>query len=146
MTEALPKFIQPVHMAERGTQLIGQLPVTVLIRLSSFLKDKEGQVAVELNCSLDEENLPYIKGKLDVSLHLECQRCLKAMDYPLHVAVSLSPVFSEKAGGQLPERYEPLVLEEDKLLLSTLVEDELLLNLPMAPRHESCGEKPKNYG
>ncbi len=36
----------------------------------------------------------------------------------------------------MPDRYEPLILTDEQLSLSKLIEDEVLLSLPMAPMHE----------
>ncbi len=139
-SEDLPKYIQPLRMAEHGVALRGQLDLSLFSRLIDSLADSEGLVSIDLYCGKDTERLRYISGNLEVTLHLQCQRCLKRMDYPLHVKVSLSPVWNEAAGNKLPDRYEPLLITEDKLLLLPLVEDELLLSLPIAPNHagEEC--------
>ncbi|HVV68913.1 MAG TPA: YceD family protein [Gammaproteobacteria bacterium] len=132
----LPKYIQPMRMAEQGYILKGHLELSQFTRLADLLADIKGQVSVDLTCGQDQEGLRYIQGNLETTLHLECQRCLKSMDYFLQVAVSLSPVFNEAAGNNLPSRYEPLLLTEDKCELLTLIEDELLLALPLVPKHE----------
>lgn len=134
----LPKYIQPLQCADHGASWQGHLPLTALPRLKELLADREGEVSVDLSAGRDAQKLPYIKGTLKANLHLACQRCLNCLEYPVEVVVNLSPVFNEKTAELLPEPYEPLVLTEDKILLSELVEDELLLNLPMIPKHETA--------
>lgn len=142
----LPKYLQPMRMAEQGYVLQGHMALGQFTRLADLLADKEGRISVDLTLGQDQERLRYIRGNLSATLHLACQRCLKPMDYGLQVAVSLSPVFSEVAGNKLPSRYEPLLLTEDKYELLTLIEDELLLALPLVPKHEpeQCGFEVKS--
>jgi len=56
-------------------------------------------------------------------------------------------VGSEAEASRVADDMEPLVLADDRLQLATLVEDELIVSLPMAPRHESideCGALAQN--
>lgn len=135
-TNNLPTYIQPLRLAERGATLAGQIALNKFSRLMDVLSDSEGVVEVNLDLGQDEKGFPFIQGRLKSNLHLQCQRCLQTMDYPLSLAVSLSPLLGEGGVAGLPGHYEPLVLEEDQVLLTTLIEDEVLLSLPIAPKHE----------
>jgi uncharacterized protein len=134
-TNNLPKYIQPVRMAEQSAVLHGKLDLALFTRLKDLLADNQGWVEVSLQFGKDQEHYKYVCGEIGAKLHLICQRCLKPFDYQLQAEVSLSPTLNEAAANKLPARYEPLLISEDKLLLLTMVEDELLLGLPMAPRH-----------
>lgn len=135
-THKLPKYIQPSRLFERDMVLQGSLPLSEFPRLQEFLLKNDGEVSLDLNGGRDIERIIYISGTLQATLGLQCQRCMKVMDYPLDISLNLSPVFSEEASKKLPERYEPLLVEDDQIDIMTLVEDELLLNLPMIPKHE----------
>jgi uncharacterized protein len=134
--KSLPQYIQPIRMAERGVALSGTLPLSGFLRMHDLLAHQDGEIIVDLQLDKDESQWLYIKGTLRGQLSLVCQRCLQPMDYALMLPVSLSPVFSKEAGEKLPPRYEPLLLEEDQLLLCDFVEEELLLGLPSVPKHE----------
>ncbi len=70
---------------------------------------------------------------------LECQRCLQAVDVPLALERSFLFVHGEDAAAQLDTDSEDDVLALTRALdLRELVEDELLLALPIVPRHEVC--------
>jgi len=80
-------------------------------------------------------------------LHLEaqaavpvtCQRCLTRMDAPLSVNQWFRFVADEAtAEAQDDESEEDLLVTSRSFDLRALVEDELLLSLPMVPMHESC--------
>jgi len=70
---------------------------------------------------------------------LECQRCLKAVAVPLATERSFLFVHGEDAAAQLDTDSEDDVLALTRALdLRELIEDELLLALPIVPRHEVC--------
>jgi len=72
-------------------------------------------------------------------LPLECQRCLKPVDVPLAIERSFLFVHGEDAAAQLDTDSEDDVLALTRTLdLRELIEDELLLALPIVPRHELC--------
>jgi uncharacterized protein len=131
----LPTALQPIRMAARGIHLKGILPLSALPRLQDLLSDPEGEVAIDLQFGVDDAKIPYIQGSLKACLPLICQRCLKAMLYDIALQISVSPVLSEAAGEKLPAQYEPLFLQEDGILLSEMLEEEILLGLPAVPKH-----------
>jgi uncharacterized protein len=74
---------------------------------------------------------------------LECQRCLQPMTLPLQVERRFRFVEGEDEAARLDEELEDDVLALTRRLdLLALVEDELLLALPLVPRHEDCPELP----
>lgn len=74
---------------------------------------------------------------------LECQRCLQPMALPLRVERRFRFVEGEDEAARLDDE-----MEEDVLALSprfdllALVEDELLLAMPLVPRHDACPDPP----
>ncbi|HVZ45319.1 MAG TPA: DUF177 domain-containing protein [Ramlibacter sp.] len=83
----------------------------------------------------------------DVWLHLEastrltltCQRCLQPVRVPLEVRRSFRFVRDESTAASEDEASEEDVLAESRSFdLLELAEDELLMELPLAPRHERC--------
>lgn len=75
----------------------------------------------------------------DVSLPLTCQRCLGPVDIEVTVNQSFRFVASEEAAEAQDEEAEEdvLALSQD-FKLSDLIEDEVLMALPVVPRHETC--------
>ena len=77
------------------------------------------------------------------TLTLECQRCLQPMAVPLSIERRLRFVEGEDEAAYLDEELEDDVLAlTHRLDLRALVEDELLLALPLVPRHETCPQLP----
>lgn len=142
MTNTLPKYLQPWRMAERGTTLTGQVLLAECERLHDLLSEQTGAVNVTLKLAKDDEGYCYLQGDLQADMPLTCQRCMSPMRLPLQIHFRLSPVYSESAGENLPSQYEPLLLAEDQVPLLEIVEEELLLAIPFAPKHgeEGCEE------
>lgn len=138
MLDRLPHYIDPLHLADKRSELKGVLSLKDFGRLSDLLFDADGNVAIDLFFSR-EGRLAKIEGKIDTHLRLICQNCLTAVDWPVQADVRLGIVNSLEQIERLPEGFEPLLVEENKILLQDIVEDELLLNLPQYPKHpEPC--------
>lgn len=81
----------------------------------------------------------WLHLSVDAVLPMTCQRCLSSMDVPLQVRRAFRFVADEKTAQALDDE-----IEEDLLVLSRsfdlaeLIEDELLMEMPAAPRHEAC--------
>ena len=81
----------------------------------------------------------WMHVQAETRLHMICQRCLDPMEQPLEVDRHFRFVSSEQAAETEDDQ-----AEEDLLVASpafdamTLIEDELILALPLVPRHESC--------
>ncbi len=131
----LPRRVDPLRLAQRGECLEGTLPLVDLARLREAASLAQGEVVVELNFGIDDQGVRYLKGTASTQVTLECQRCLQPMEYPLEVGLSLGLVDSLAAGEGLPEPYEPLLSDRRLVELSTVIEDELLLALPMIALH-----------
>ena len=74
---------------------------------------------------------------------LECQRCLEAMVWPVNSDVSLTFVESIDEAERLPEGLDPQWVEKGRVKFRDLIEDELLLTLPLVAMHpaEICGSQ-----
>jgi len=132
----LPKWIEPRKMAEKGLQITGKIPLAELQRLSAVLTSSEGEASIELNFSLDEQGFSFIKGQMQTEVWLLCQRCLEPYLQAISTEFILSPVTNDKEAGILPSPYEPLLVENSVVELATIVEEEILLSLPLIAKHE----------
>lgn len=135
MLDRLPQQIDPIAFAEKQRTLQGQIPLTKLSRLADLLLDNNGQVEIALFFS-KEGRLAIVRGQIKACLVLECRTCLEALNLPLELEVNLAVVHSLEQAERLSGEYEPLMLEDEKIPLHELVEDELLLAMPDFPRHE----------
>jgi len=137
MTARLPEYIDAFRYAEQKLSLEGVVSLMGMARLGGSLSKKEGQVVVLLQFGEDEQKLPYLKGHLETMLVLRCQRCLEPFNYTIKTDFVLGLVRTLEEANALPDYYEPALVEAGELAVSTIIEDELILNLPIVPKHES---------
>jgi uncharacterized protein len=145
MSGALPPSLDLARAARQTYGLEGRLPVKKLPRLAAALASDAGDVEVELTAGRDEARRVMVTGRIDAELTLTCQRCLGPVKLAVHAEPNLAWVTSDEALAALPEEYEPLLSEDGRVALAELVTDELLLALPLVPRHEgdaACGVLP----
>ena len=90
--------------------------------------------------------LPALEGVVRARARLVCQRCLNAYEQPIESAFRVAFVGSEEETANVPEGYEGVAAPQGRAMLADLVEDELLLALPLVPMHatpEECAAQPE---
>lgn len=121
--------------ARRGFE--GRLPLSSMPRLGEALLDTEGEVAFALDFDRDALKVPYVELRIDAALPLLCQRTLQRFLLPVQVVQRLGLLAAdaeEAAEAALPPGYEALQVAEDGALRPLeLVEDELILAVPVVP-------------
>jgi uncharacterized protein len=139
MPKQLPERIDPVRLAQKQAVLRGEMPFSRCARLLKIALNPDGLIRLELALGR-EGGVLRVKGWVETLVRLQCQRCLEDFDSPVRGEVSLGVVASLDEADRLPEGCEPLLREGDApLVLSELVEDEIILALPYIPRHPACG-------
>ncbi len=133
-------------LCKQGATLDGQLPLVQMSRLAaSFCAASDGSASWSAAGSLrpvpgvEPELWLHLQGRAEVPL--QCQRCLQAMTEVLAVDRRFRFVRSEDEAAALDEESEDDVLAlPPRLDLLALLEDELILTVPIVPRHEVCPE------
>lgn len=126
--------IDPIQLAEKGARLTGELPVKGMSRLVEVCRDDRGSVRIDLQFERGaSDGLRVMHGTVAARISLICQRCMNPMPYALESRVRL---FLVRPGERedLVEAGEALSVERP-VALAELVEDELLLEMPMVPLH-----------
>jgi uncharacterized protein len=86
----------------------------------------------------------WLHLQAEATLPLICQRCLHPVDVPLNVDRAFRFVADEAtAAAQDDDAEEDLLALSRNFDLRELIEDELLMEMPVAPRHEVCPEPVK---
>jgi len=112
----------------------GVLPVAGFTRLGEVLASPVGEVGYELEFGRDEFGAAYVAVRIQAPLTLICQRTLEPFVLPVTVDTRLGLITDERDEAGLPPGYEPLLVEDDgKLDPVAVIEDELLLVLPLVP-------------
>lgn len=130
-----PERIDTIKLFARNGILAAALPLAKLQRLTDSLEDDSGIVEVNLLFTTDEEGKRRLTGTLDTSVKVLCQRCLQQMELELHCALDLIVCSSEEELQALPETEDGIVMDEEGLNVLDVIEDELILSLPLVPAH-----------
>lgn len=135
---------QPVidgfEFASTGAVREGIWPVGDFPRLHDMVASNAGEVAYEVRGMRDERGRPALRVNVRGTLALRCQRCLEPMafevkaDATLVLAATIDEIHAEPADVHAPDR----VVGGPEMPLRDLIEDELILAIPYAPRHERC--------
>lgn len=140
MSGGLPARIEVSRAAAKGLSLEGQLPLKILNRVAGLLSDSSGAVSYRLSFGGDPRGAVRLQGLLTGEVKLTCQRCLKPMDWVFELPLALQLVRSEAEEAASQE--DCLLVQDDALNPRELIEDELILALPSAPKHgdpAGCG-------
>ena len=138
--QRLPLEVDPLRLATREEHLQGAIPLKQMKRLINALSSDEGDVFIDVEFSVDMNRVVILTGQIKTDAKLICQRCMGEMDLPIALDFQLAFVRSEAEMERLPEGYEATLIDNTSMMLSDIIEDEILLALPPIPKHldESC--------
>lgn len=139
MYNELPSEIDPFRLAPKGAKFAGSLELAELPRLSEVLNSAQGVAQVTLEIGKEDRQV-YIRGSITADLELVCQRCGEPVVYDINLDLKLSPILMDTQAVNIPSDYEPWVTHNEPISVRELVEEELLLGLPMIAKHrpEEC--------
>ena len=127
-------------LAARKRSLEGTIPLAQLPRLKELLTSCEGSVAAELRLLQRREGYVTAELRYRTALELTCQRCLEPMEVGLEDCVPMAVVESLAVEPYVPAECEPVLLDEGRLRPADLLEDELIIALPLVPKHATDQE------
>jgi len=145
-----PHRLDVHRFAEDGGEIHGEDGLQGFRRLAAEAQGGEAQRTVRWEARGELLNPRHVQPEIwvhldaAVTLPLVCQRCLNPVDVPLAVQRAFRFVADEAtAAAEDDESEEDLLALSRSFDLLELVEDELLMELPVAPRHETCPEPVK---
>jgi uncharacterized protein len=133
MSAALPESVDAWRMVASRRRFEGELPLGSLPRLRDSLASDEGTVRYRLEFGRDEMNVAFLKLDAEAELPLVCQRSLETFRLPVVVDERLGLIAREADEAALTAGYEPLLVESGELNLADVIEDELILAVPVVP-------------
>ena len=120
-------------MVQAQRSFEGKLPLAAMSRLRDSLASREGEVAYAIEFGKDEIGVAHMRVRADATLPLTCQRTLEVFGLPVHVDATLGLITREEDEAALPGNYEPLLTANGQIRLVDVIEDELILALPVVP-------------
>lgn len=139
--------INSLEFARKALEIHDTIALLQFSRLNDALASPEGMVDYRLIGGSSQDGRLRLQLHVQGGLHLRCQRCLEAFEFDLDIASSFFIVPDESAIPSSEEETddEDYLVAETQMQVINFIEDEILLALPLAPKHETghCGGDSK---
>jgi uncharacterized protein len=129
-------------LADNRERFEGSIALAEFPRLREHLAESSGAAQVTVGFSR-QSHLVIADVAVRASLRLTCQRCLRAMDWPVARDTRVALVPDLATADSAPEGVDAVLVEAGRASVLDLAEEEMLLALPLVPLHEDpadCGE------
>ena len=140
-SQRLPRQCNPRKFAYAGVEIEGSIDSATMTRLADAV-DSIGDLVARLVFSINEAGKMVVSGTVEAQLAQQCQRCLQTMPQArMCVEIMVAIVRDEEEVRNLPKALDPWLVPDDDADVYALIEDELLLALPVVAYHnEVCVE------
>ena len=139
--------ISNLDFARKALEIHDTIAVSQFSRLADFLSASDGSLNYRLTGYLDDNQTPGLKLHISGKLHLMCQRCLGPMEFDLDTYATFVVVRDEASIPDTEDEADEIdyLVAETHMSVVDLIEDEILLSLPLAAKHEleACGATSK---
>lgn len=134
--------IDAFEFCRTGGYREGVTPVTEMTRLAADCANDSGEISWSIQGGSTPQGYPTMTLSVAGPVQLVCQRCLAPFDYRIDSSTQLVLGRDDEEADQFEE-----ILDDDSIDvivgshaadIRELLEDEALLALPQAPKHEVC--------
>jgi uncharacterized protein len=133
---SIPRFVDARKFAQQEGKIHGQLKLSELSRIISVAVDSSGEVKVDLDFIIDDHGYFVARGEISAEFSVVCQRCLGPLPVSISSSVNVAITRDEADAKLLPKSLDPWIVDSENADLYELIEEEILLELPMAPYHD----------
>ena len=127
-------FIDSIDFARNGKELRGEIGLAELPRLSDLLAKSEGALTYIVRGYQDGDS-DMLALSLNGVCTLRCQRCMGGMNYLVDITSRLQLLPADKLDETEESDDVDRIEATPQLDVLALIEEELLLGMPFAPRH-----------
>jgi uncharacterized protein len=127
------------RLADGEADLDFSVPVAELPRLRSRLEGVGGLVDGSVHFTREAG---FAVAELDLrgTATLQCQRCMEKMEVPVETRSRVALIPTEADVSRVPEDLEPMLAPGGRIGIRQIVEEELMLSLPIVPLHEDASD------
>lgn len=134
MSRDFPDWVHPDRAAAARREFSGTVPLWQMRRLADLVEAPgEAKIGFELRFGHDEQQQVRVEVAVIGEVPLRCQRSLHVYHQPVDSRSVVGIVASDRDAAALPDDYEPLLCSDNRVRLLRLVEEELMLALPLVP-------------
>ena len=135
MSREFPDFIDPWRLAAGNKAIGGTIALSRLKRLEPLLASSEGEATFRVRFGYDAHRRANASVKVEAPLTLMCQSSLKPYTEQVNQRSQLLIIGEPDEQATLSDQEEFILVEEGRMAVADLVEDELLLAVPQIPRN-----------
>lgn len=141
--------INSIEFARKALEIHDRIALSQFSRLNDLLSDIKGEIDYSLAGGSNADNKPVLRLRAQGNLMLQCQRCREPFRFELDIDSTFVVVADEADIPVVAEDEEALdddyLVADMQMQVLDLVEDEILLALPYAPKHDEaqCGASGK---
>jgi len=132
-----PPWSQPLEvdrLSDGEAEIDFDIPLAELPRLKSRIAGIGGSVRGSARFGR-ESGFAVAELALAGKARLQCQRCMQVMELPIESTTTVALIAAEAQAPEVPDELEPVLAREGRISAGELVEEELLLALPIVPLH-----------
>ncbi|MBZ0222510.1 MAG: DUF177 domain-containing protein [Dokdonella sp.] len=133
MSAALPERVDVARQVQGRRVYSGTLPFSSMSRLRDALATPQGEARYHVEFDKDALGIAYLQLRVEAGLPLLCQRTLEVFALPVVIDERLGLIAREEDEAGLPGGYEPLLVADGSIDLAAVIEDELILAVPVVP-------------
>ena len=145
MTNDLPLQFDPVLFAKQGRKVSGQIAAKELPRVAEAAsKADDNIINVAMSFSVSSLQFPMVQGTIEGSIVQTCQRCLQDAEVKIDQQLELLLINPQAVELASREGYELFEYEGQFISTLELIEDEILLAMPIVVKHQDINECDPN--
>lgn len=150
MSREFPDFVDPWKAADGRRTFQGTMPINRMKRLAGMLAPdgsvEQAQLPARKDAgfrarfSYDEQGLVIIRLSVETELALVCQRSLTPYLEKIKRQSILVAIENIEDQEEIPDLYDPVLVENRRMALVDIVEEELILAIPQVPKNPQIAE------
>ena len=134
-SQNIPPLISARKAAIAGITYSGVVQGKDIGRVAAAVLEIEGPLSVSLRFDINEGRKRTVEAKIEGRVSMQCQRCRKPVSVLVETCSTLTVVAHDEEAASVLRTTEPLLLDGDDLDVYSLIEDEVLLTLPIVALH-----------
>ena len=142
--EKLPAKFKLLNFSKKNLKIKDHCSVSKFPRVYEIIINKDEQVDIDLEFKLVSNRVPTLRGELRFNVVLECQRCLKPLELDLCSDISVAFIESDEEASLVDSSFEVIIDSNKEIDSYEFLSDEMLLMIPMIPKHVHQCKKIEN--
>ena len=142
--DTLPAKFKLLSFSKKNLKIKGYCSISKFPRIYENILNKDEQVDFDIEFKLVSNRVPTLKGSLRFNVVIECQRCLKPLELDLCSDISFAFIESDEDASLVESSFEVIIDSNKEIDSYEFLSDEMLLMIPMIPKHVHQCKKIEN--